>query len=194
MFVSQGLNYETFGPLACIVLSFVVAIKWRPKEWDKPSLHTLRTLWDVFEPLLFALIGFEVRLSDLQSSEIGFAVLALIIALILRTIASVLVIIGANLNFKEKIYVAISWIPKATVQAAIGSVALDLAQQRDNPELKRLATIVMTVSVLSIVITAPLGSLWIAVMGSRCLKKAVPLNDVVIEQNYGSVDIDLKTN
>ncbi|XP_054156261.1 sodium/hydrogen exchanger 9B2-like [Oppia nitens] len=175
MFVSQSLGLESFGTIACITLAFVAALKWRDTGRDRPVLATLKISWSLFEPLLFALIGYQVKIADLHSNAIGLAVLALIIALVLRTVSSMFVIIGANLNLKEKIYVSIAWIPKATVQAAIGSVALDLARQRGNdPQLIEFGTFVLTVSVLSILITAPLGAIWISFMGSRCLKVAVP--------------------
>jgi len=71
------------------------------------------------------------------------------IGLVARTIGVMLSTHGSNLNFKERLFCAISYIPKATVQAAIGAVPLSLGIPSGE--------LILAIAVLSIIITAPLG-------------------------------------
>lgn len=106
----------------------------------------------------------------------------LVIGLTVRILASYLAVLGGNLTVKERIFVALAWLPKATVQAALGPVALDTLCSSDLDETsdlflerKQLGLKVLTVAVLVILITAPLGSIAITLAGPRLLKKCVPV-------------------
>ena len=71
---------------------------------------------------------------------------------------------------REKSFVVMAWLPKATVQAAFGPVALDMVRKNgSDPEMVQLASTVLTVAVLSILITAPLGAELIVQTSSRLL-------------------------
>lgn len=65
----------------------------------------------------------------LSYSGLGLAVL--VIGLAFRVVASLVSVLGLGLNKKEKIFIPFAWLPKATVQAAIGSQALDIARQKN---------------------------------------------------------------
>lgn len=71
----------------------------------------------------------------------------------------------------EKLFLCIAWIPKATVQAAVGSMALDLAREANNAEFIKIATSVLNLAVLSIVATAPLGTILISLSAPKLLSK-----------------------
>lgn len=79
------------------------------------------------------------------------AIVLILLALVVRSIGTLLCLLGTNLNHKERLYCVIAYLPKATVQAAIGSVPLSLGLPCGN--------IVLSVAVLSILITAPLGAI-----------------------------------
>ncbi len=70
---------------------------------------------------------------------------------------------------------SMAWLPKATVQAAIGSVALDVVKEQTNPLEKDLilGRQVLTLAVLAILVTAPIGAFLIAFFGPRLLEKEV---------------------
>nr|XP_023404311.1 sodium/hydrogen exchanger 9B2-like [Loxodonta africana] len=68
-------------------------------------------------------------------------------------------------NMKEKIFISFAWLPKATVQAAIESVALDTARSHGEQQLEDYGMAVLTVAFLAILITAPIGSLLIGLLG-----------------------------
>jgi len=73
-------------------------------------------LWTVFQPLLFGLIGAEVSLSLIQLETVGLGLAVLCIGLVLRLITSFFVVMGLGLSLGERLFVAIAWLPKATVQ------------------------------------------------------------------------------
>jgi solute carrier family 9B (sodium/hydrogen exchanger), member 1/2 len=86
-------------------------------------------LWTFCQPLLFGLIGAEVVLEKVHLETVGLALAVIVTALFVRMVFTVISVSCAGLNFKERLFVAIAWIPKATVQAALGSLALDAARE-----------------------------------------------------------------
>ena len=78
-----------------------------------------------------------------------------------RIVGVIISLIKTNLNFKEKIFACISYLPKATVQASIGGIALGLGLPSGG--------IILTVSILSILITAPIGALLIDNLSDKLL-------------------------
>ena len=109
-------------------------------------------LWILFELLLFVLIGAALDLSNVL--EVGVNGLLLILGLLIFRILGVLIAnLSSDLTLKERLFVGISYIPKATVQASIASIPLSLGITNGNTML--------TIGVLSILVTAPLGALLI---------------------------------
>lgn len=78
---------------------------------------------------------------------------------------------GAQLNWKEKAYVTISGFPKATVQAALGPLALDMARKLKSEENYEYANAVLIISVLAIIFTAPLGAILMLRLAPKFLQK-----------------------
>ncbi|CAG2170379.1 unnamed protein product [Oppiella nova] len=183
VFVSKSVGFDGTGPLGCLILAFITSLKWRGTPFYNPIREDLKFLWTIFEAFLFVLIGTEVKISDLQANSIGLAIVCLLIALFMRFIVSSIVVFGVQLNLKEKIFIAISWIPKATVQAAIGPIALDLARDRNDPQLQELAKFVLTIAVISIIITAPLGAIAMSLTANKCLKTEVRSQYEDLEDN-----------
>lgn len=101
--------------------------------------------------------------------SVGIGCIAL--GAILRILCTASIAFGDHLNMKEKFFVSLSWMSKATVQAALGPVALKHLSNSSSDELKNYAYIVQTVSVLSILLTAPLGAILISVTGTKLLTK-----------------------
>jgi len=177
-FGSDAVHLPGAGPLGCLTLAFVAAFRWRKErvEGGKDDIaEMVGILWMLFQPLLFGLIGAAVNfdnIKDLNSLGLGIAVLA--IGLVVRIIVSFCVVFGSGLTIKEQIFVALAWFPKATVQAAIGGLALDAAIKLNNPEMIEWGTSVLTTAVLSIIITAPIGALAIAISGPLLLNRIDP--------------------
>ncbi|XP_061175660.1 sodium/hydrogen exchanger 9B2-like [Saccostrea echinata] len=175
IFGSPLVQLPGAGPLGCLTVGFVAAFGWR-KERNKDENDTVAevtgVLWMLFQPFLFGLIGAAVKseqIHDLSSLGLGTAVIA--VGQTIRIGAAVLSVLGTEFSTKERIFIAIARFPKATVQAAIGGLALDMALADNNQELIRHGTVVLTTAVLSIIITAPIGALVIALSGPRLLNK-----------------------
>ncbi len=136
------------GLLAVMSMACVVQLRCRKEVSDDLSAKYGR-LWLATEIILFVLVGAAVDIRYTLNAGL-MALLMILIALVFRSVGVLICLIGTNLNRKEKLYCVITYLPKATVQAAIGSVPLSLGLSCGN--------IVLSVSVLSILITAPLGS------------------------------------
>lgn len=107
-------------------------------------------LWLAAEVILFVLVGAAVDIR--YTMEAGAAaVLMIIVALVFRSIGVLICLAGTALNRRERIFCVIAYFPKATVQAAIGSVPLAMGLP--------CGSIVLSVAVLAILITAPLGAI-----------------------------------
>lgn len=129
-------------------------------------------IWVFAEIILFVFIGAEFNLTVV--GEAGLAGAAVIgIGLLARTLGVFLSLFKSGLNFKEMLFCAIAYIPKATVQAAIGGVALNMVTGGKITLSNGIATgeLILAIAVLSIVITAPLGAIAIKVSAKHLLEK-----------------------
>ncbi|MBG9989001.1 cation:proton antiporter [Aerococcaceae bacterium DSM 111176] len=152
------INIPFSGILAVMSMSIVI-YRQVPSQADQ-ILHLYNQLWIPGEIFLFVLVGASVDIYYAFSA--GFTpVIVILLALILRTIGTWLSVSGSILNTKEKIFTAIAYMPKATVQAAIGGVPLALGLPAGE--------LILTVSVLAILITAPIGAFGIDYSYSKLL-------------------------
>ena len=119
-------------------------------------------LWIAAEVMLFVLVGATVNIKYALSASIP-AILLTITVLIFRMIGVFLCLVGTSLSYRERLFCMIAYCPKATVQAAIGSIPLSMGLPSGN--------IILTVAVLSILITAPLGAFAIDISYKKLLKK-----------------------
>lgn len=118
-------------------------------------------LWVAAELLLFVLVGATVNVSYTMAAGIGVVAL-IFFALLLRMLGVWICVLGTKLSSGEKLFCMIAYCPKATVQAAIGSIPLSMGLACGN--------IVLTVAVLAILITAPLGAIAIDLLYKKLLK------------------------
>lgn len=135
-------------------------------QFYAPLAHRLSgkfsKIWLVAELLLFVLVGVSLDIDYALSA--GVAAVALIfIALVGRMVGVYVCLIGTKLNMKERLFCMLAYIPKATVQAAMGSIPLSMGLECGH--------IVLTVAVISILITAPLGAFAIDLSYERLLEK-----------------------
>lgn len=138
----------TFSALIAIMFMGVALQKYRNVVSARLSLK-YNKLWVAAEVFLFVLVGATVNINYL--GEVGVVSLLVIAgALIFRMIGVFVCLLGTDLNRKERLFSMMAYTPKATVQAAIGGIPLSLGLS--------CGDIVLTVAVLAIVITAPLGA------------------------------------
>ena len=106
-------------------------------------------LWIAAEVMLFVLVGATVNIKYALGASIP-AILLIMTVIVFRMVGVFLCLLGTSLSYKERLFCMIAYCPKATVQAAIGSIPLSMGLSSGN--------IILTVAVLSILITAPLGA------------------------------------
>lgn len=145
------------------VVSMACVLKIRSTEFVSKRLsEKFGKLWLAAEVILFVLVGAAVDIR--YTLDAGIAAVAMIfIALLFRAVGVMICLIKTNLTFKERLFCIIAYLPKATVQAAIGSVPLSLGLPCGN--------VVLSVAVLGIIITAPLGAFGIDISYKKLLGK-----------------------
>lgn len=149
------------GLLAVVSMACVIKIK-SVAFVSKRLSEKFGKLWLAAEILLFVLVGAAVDIRYTLSAGIA-AVLMILVALVFRSIGVAICLLGTSMNWKERIFCMIAYLPKATVQAAIGSVPLAMGLP--------CGQIVLSIAVLAILITAPLGALGIDRTYKRLLMK-----------------------
>ena len=150
------------GLLAIMSMACVLAMRCVPEVSGSLS-EKYGKLWIAAEVILFVLVGAAVDIR--YTLQAGFAAVVMIaIALVVRSVGVCICTAGTRLNRQERIFCVLAYLPKATVQAAIGSVPLALGLPCGN--------LVLSVAVLAILITAPLGALGMDASYRKLLVKA----------------------
>ncbi|XP_050520973.1 sodium/hydrogen exchanger 9B2-like [Daktulosphaira vitifoliae] len=166
------VGYSGGGPLAAMTAAFVANICWKNNNSFNEDVESIvNSIWNLLEPILFASIGTEINLTALKSSLIISASILLFIISCVRVLTCFFVLKDTNFNMQEKLFVNIAWMPKATVQAAIGPLALDMARRYHDSNQIEYASDVLAISVLAILITAPTGAILMTLLGNYLLRE-----------------------
>ncbi len=146
------------GLLAVMALGFVILEKGQ--EYASQLANSLNSLWLVAQLFLFILIGAAVNIQvALQAGFTGIIIIA--VGLIARSLGVFLATWKSGLTWEEQKFCAVAYIPKATVQAAIGGIPLALGIPGGE--------LMLAIAVLSIIITAPAGAIAIKTLAPRLL-------------------------
>ncbi|MDO5417824.1 MAG: cation:proton antiporter [Lachnospiraceae bacterium] len=150
-------------PFSALIAIMCIGIAWQKKRQVVAKRLSVKfnKLWVAAEIMLFVLVGATVDLKYASSAGMA-AVLLIFGVLVFRMLGVFLCLLGTSLNGGERLFCMIAYMPKATVQAAIGGMPLAMGLSCGN--------IVLTVAVLAILITAPLGAFLID-LTYRCLLK-----------------------
>ena len=119
-------------------------------------------MWTAAEVFLFVIVGASVSLEHALKAGMVSVILVLLV-LLFRMLGVYVCLIGSRLEWKERLFCMIAYTPKATVQAAIGGLPLAMGLA--------CGETVLTVSVISILLSAPLGAFGIDLTYRRFLKK-----------------------
>ncbi|KAL2780672.1 sodium/hydrogen exchanger 9B1 isoform 2, partial [Daubentonia madagascariensis] len=111
---SQRIGLHASGGLCTLMLTFIAGKKWSKEKIGVQKI--ISKAWNIFQPLLFGLVGSEVSVSTLESNTIGICVATMSLALCVRILTTYVLMSFAGFSFKEKVFIALSWMPKATVQ------------------------------------------------------------------------------
>lgn len=144
------------------VMSMSAAILFKSSILAERLSAKFSRLWVGAEILLFVLVGATVDINYIASFGLK-ALLLIIFSIIFRVFGVYLCLLRTQLTIKERLFCMISYIPKATVQAAIGVIPLSMGL--------KCGQLVLTVAVLSILITAPIGAIFIDKTYEKLLDK-----------------------
>lgn len=145
------------------IMAMGAALQQKKFEVSKRLSAKFSKLWVPAEVWLFVLVGAKVNIS--YALKAGLMAIALILCVLaFRILGVFLCMLGTKLNKKERMFTAIAYIPKATVQAAIGGIPLSMGLA--------CGDIVLTVAVLAILITAPIGAALVDVTYKKFLVKS----------------------
>jgi len=159
--VLLGERLRVAGLLSVMTLGFVLLE--RHTNTAVEIERGLDRIWFFAQIMLFVLIGAEVNVTvALQAGLLGLAVVAC--GLIGRTLGVLIALAGSHLSWRERLFCAIAYLPKATVQAAIGGLPLAAGIGS--------GVLILATAVLAILVTAPLGALGIELAAPRLLTPA----------------------
>ena len=164
LLVSQQDTIGQWVPFSGLlaVMSMGVAVQKKREPAAVRLSVKYSKLWTAAEVLLFVLVGATVDLQYVSSAGIA-AVVLIFGALIFRMAGVLTCLLRTSLNRKERLFCTVAYMPKATVQAAIGGLPLAAGLACGH--------LVLTVAVLAILITAPLGAFGIDLLYRRCLEQ-----------------------
>lgn len=154
-----GTQWRIAGLLSVMTLGFVLLE--RAREQAAHLDQTLEKVWFFAQLFLFVLIGADVNLAVAwQAGLLGCVVIA--IGLVGRTLGVQLALLGSELTPRERLFAALAYLPKATVQAAIGGMPLAWGIASGAK--------ILAIAVLAIILTASLGTIAIQTTASRLLE------------------------
>lgn len=155
---------ESIVPVSALlgIMSMGITVNQKYNVLSKRLSVKYNKLWLGAEIFLFVLVGVAVDINYALNAGV-VVVIVVIIALISRMFGVMLSLVKTNLNKKERLFCMLSYTPKATVQAAIGTIPLAMGLS--------CGSVVLTVAVVSILITAPFGAICIDNLYKKMLKK-----------------------
>jgi NhaP-type Na+/H+ or K+/H+ antiporter len=169
VFGGKQLNFSGGGALGAIVLGATAARLW-PADARKAVQAHVNAAWALLQPALFGLLGAAVDVRAVAPASLGSGLAVIVSALAVRIVVTRLALLRSGLTDLEARLVCVAWLPKATVQAAVGGTALDLMVERGyGEEAEERGRLVLMLSVLVILLTAPVGALGISLLGPRWL-------------------------
>ncbi|WP_440895031.1 cation:proton antiporter [Amphibacillus sp. Q70] len=157
-YIGEGLGFASL--LGIMAIGFVI-LERTPRIANLFSAK-LTKIWLFAQIILFTLVGAEVNIEvALEAGLIGFVII--LVGLVGRSLGVWLSTIGTSLSLKERLFCMIAYLPKATVQAAIGSLPLAAGVE--------VGGVILALAVLAILITAPLGAIGIKLSAPHLLTK-----------------------
>lgn len=163
------VNFLPYSALLSI-LTIGIVVYSKQKDQAVQIEKNYKMLWFVFEIILFVSLGISVDITYAIKAGI-LPVVVIILALLFRTLGVYISLLATKLSKKEKLFVSLSYLPKATVQASIGAIALSSGLA--------VGSLILTSSVLAILITAPLGAILIDRTYKILLEKEVDTYDAI---------------
>ncbi len=156
--------YSKIIPVASLIAVMALGLEIKRKN-DALAVRLSKKydrMWIIAEVFLFVLVGASVAIQSAMNAGINTLIL-LFAVLVFRMAGVAVCMIKTDLKFKEKLFCMLAYTPKATVQAAIGGLPLAMGFPCGN--------MILTVSVIAILVTAPLGAFAIEATYKKWLQK-----------------------
>ncbi|XP_046834701.1 putative SLC9B1-like protein SLC9B1P1 [Vespa crabro] len=135
-----------------------------------PLRRAMYFLWHFMQPVLVGVIGADIDFKNWSLSRFGLYCTCILIGLTTRCIVAILSTIKTHFSWKERTFIALAWIPKGTLQAALAPMTYERTT-KENPEQIELALDVVRISIVAIVFLAPLGAIVMMISGPILLNK-----------------------
>ena len=159
LYLLEDFDILVFASLLSIMFIGII-INNNYNELSIKLTKVFSNLWKLFQIILFVLVGASVNIDVAINAGINVIIL-IFVALLFRMIGVYICLIKTHLNSKERLFTCFSYLPKATVQAAIGPIALSIGLG--------CGQLILIVSVVAILITAPLGAILMDITYKRLL-------------------------
>ncbi|WP_350343735.1 cation:proton antiporter [Proteinivorax tanatarense] len=161
-----GQFLDVAGLLGVMSFGFLLQSKTTQENNDKIK-KSFASLWYVGEIFLFILIGAQVDIGIIADASV-LGLIIIVSGVVARGVGVMISTIGSGLNFKERLFISLAFVPKATVQAAVGGMALSMGLDFGEE--------ILAIAVLAIVVTAPLGAWLINFFAPKFLIKQKSLD------------------
>ncbi|CAD1479948.1 unnamed protein product [Heterotrigona itama] len=173
--LTAKLTISGGGYLATLVMSFVCMIGWRilTVSFDSISFRrAIHVLWRLVQPILVGVIGADIELVNWCPSRFGLHLLCILIGLMGRSAAAYLTTWRTSFTWKERLFVVVSWLPKGSIQAALGPMAYEHLRNEKFSEELGMAEDIVKVSVVTILFLSSIGASLINRTGPILLSRA----------------------
>lgn len=158
-FIEKNLHIEIFNSLLAVMI-YGFFIRNYIKESSQLILDNMNNIWKYGKLYLFTFVGMAINL-NLVGRYLIIGIIILSCSLLIRSIGVLIALIGTNLNFKERLFCIIAYLPKATVQSAKASIPLQMGVAGGE--------IMQAIAILSVLITAPIGAIGIKLTSNKLL-------------------------
>ncbi|KAK1116508.1 hypothetical protein K0M31_018971 [Melipona bicolor] len=132
----------------------------------------MHVVWRLVQPILVGVIGADIELVNWCPSRFGLHLLCILIGLMGRSAAAYLTTWRTSFTWKERLFVVVSWLPKGSVQAALGPMAYEHLRNEKFSEELEMAEDIVKVSVVAILFLSPIGASLISRTGPILLDRA----------------------
>ncbi|WP_319371844.1 cation:proton antiporter [uncultured Ilyobacter sp.] len=172
MRVLEELNILKINSLIGVMVMGFVISNYCEKELGKSLKETLGKVWQVGQIYLFTLVGTAID-PNLIGNLLIPGTLAILSSLIIRSVGTWISLLGTDLTYRERLFCVIAYLPKATVQSAKAGVPLQMGVAGGE--------LIQAVSILSVLITAPIGAIGIKLTALPLLE---PGTELEVSQEY----------
>jgi NhaP-type Na+/H+ or K+/H+ antiporter len=191
LFGLKKADMQGAAALAALIVAGGASLGWglHAKE---PVASCIGVIWDnLAAPMLFGLVGAGVSFDELDPKDVGLGLALLAIAVPVRCLATAFFAASClGLTWKARLFMALAWMPKATVQAAVGPIALQQANLIGTDQEKAWGRTILTVAILAILVTAPFGAILIKITGPLLLVREEEAADVPESSPLSAEDDD----